>query len=343
MNKSLILVAVAGLAVLAAALFFTSNDATAPVLPPPAMDEPEPATAVPAVAPTNRAGETKREPLRVRSSFVPASWDATIEFPDGTEVDIRMITWQPDPPPVAGWQNLLDVYDLLVEEAEAGNAAAAWALYRGLQYCEESFTDRASYQLALNLLRSERVRIYPSGEQSKQLIEPGEAMQFHEQDLLERFQQCEGVTRDHQQNRIQWAEMAAHNGSFQAMREMAHHHGYTPEGLRWHELGWQQGHVSAADAISVFLQRGASDPENGQADYFRAYAYLYLNYKVYAEAMSLSQSPATMNRIVSMENTVRNLGGYLTPQEQAAAESLAARLLAENENCCLGGWNVVGR
>ena len=308
--------------------------------------EPDPVAQRPPPAPPGRsidhAPVVKPELIKTRSGFVPAVWDTTIEFPNGTKVDVQMKTWQPDPPPFTGWKKLVNAYDALVKEAEAGSPAAARELYRELKNCEEAHTDEASFQSALEYLKKERIQLYPTGERSKKPLH-GDDLVHAEEMMRERFIRCEGITPEHQENKIQWAEMAAHGGDFLSMRTMAREHGFTPEGLYWYEQGWLAGHASAADAMSIWFRNGAADPENQQPDHLRSYAYLYVNYKIYAAALARSSSPNSMNRIVSMENVVRGLGSYLSPKEQEQAEALAAQLLKENTNCCLGGWNVVSR
>lgn len=274
---------------------------------------------------------------------LPSPWESSIEFPDGSIVDVVMKPYRPDPPPLSGWSKLIHVFDALAEEAASGDAAAARVLYRSLKNCEEAFTDRVSYEKALDTLHKEGVQIYPSGEVTPKMLAGSLEMKHAEEDLTESFERCEGITADHHENKVQWAEIAAYAGDYWAMTEMAYLNGYTPQGLYWYEQAWLHGYAGAADSLSVYYREGAADSENGQPDYFRSYAYLYVGYKIYADALSRSTSPQAMNRIVSMENVVRQHGSFLSPEQQAQAESLAARLLEENGNCCLGGWQAIAR
>lgn len=207
---------------------------------------------------------------------LPAPWESSIEFPDGSIVDVVMKPYRPDPPPFSGWSKLIHVFDALAEEAASGDAAAARVLYRSLKNCEEAFTDRASYEKAINTLHEEGVQIYPSGDVTPKMLPGSLEMQHAEEALTESFERCEGITADHHENKVQWAEIAANGGDYWAMTEMAYLNGYTPEGLYWYEQAWLHG-------------------------------------------------------------------SFLSPEQQAQAESLAARLLEENGNCCRGGWQAIAR
>jgi len=272
-----------------------------------------------------------------------SSRDTVITFPDGTEVNIKLINWQPDPPPFYPTEKLIDMYDALVAEAEIGNAAAARTLYEALTICEMAFSDEASYQEALSLLRQKGVRSYPGDQHAQENIPPGLDTSHHEEMITEQYIKCQGITTRQKQNKIQWAEMAAHGGDFLAMRTMANEQGFTQEGFEWYEKGWKSGHASAADALSIWYRNGAPDSAGGKPDYISSYAYLLINFKIYENVFNSSNSPQAQNRIVDMENALLGIGGYLNPQDQVKAEELAVKLLQDNSNCCLGGWAAFGQ
>lgn len=345
-RTSTITLTIAAVALTGVATYFYSSGGNAPT------------SVVDAALPTTDTAQTTKQQAGVvtnqkqvkltrvaprRSGGSGRNWETTIEFPDGTSVDIQMKYWRPGASPFGSWERLIDVYDALVVEAEGGDAAAARILYEQLQFCEEAFADEQSYKAAIGILHKTGYQTYPNGDKSHApAADEMELVEF-EESISERYEMCRGITDDHKTNKIQWAEMAAHGGDYEAMQIMAHEVGYTREGLEWYAKAWDKGHVSAADALSIWYRKGAADPQNGQPDYLRSYAYLYVVYKVYENALQQSPSPRTRNRTVSMENTVRGLGAYLTPEQQAEAEAIAAGLLQENGNCCLGGWGGIGR
>lgn len=279
----------------------------------------------------------------IATSSERAERQTTIEFSNGEAVSISMIEWTPDLPPFYPTKRLLDMYGALVAEAESGSAAAARLLYQELTFCETAFVDYDEYQEALRKLREEGLRTYPGAENRSEKVHRGLDTTSHSEIITEGYEKCQGITQKHTENIIQWAELAAHNGDFLSMRTMANEKGFTPEGLEWYEKAWKAGHVSAADALSIWHRNGASETSGRQPDYLTSYAYLLVNYKVYEDALKSSGYPQAQNLIVSMDSALQGLGGYLSPQEQAQAENLAVKLLRENENCCFGGWAAFDR
>jgi len=270
----------------------------------------------------------------------PDDIPVTIEFPSGETVDVVLRHFWPDEPPVEIQPRLVDMYDDLVNLAESGNGASARYLNRALRGCRNVFRDKAAKDAAIEKLRSTGEITYPEGaEFPHQHVPAGRDIGEFIEVIEEQFTTCDGVSDEQIAYAEYWLNEAIKAGDFLATRDYAAEIGvYTDAGFQIQKKLWDQGHISAVNGLGMAYRHGVPSENNGEPDYVKSYAYGYVTFKLFEAALRGSNSPHAHNRLRSFENSLSGKGAYLTPEQQQAAIELAAKILKENENCCLGVW-----
>ena len=143
-----------------------------------------------------------------------------------------------------------------------------------------------------------------------------------------------GISAAQKDEALHWLELAAKAGDLLIVAEYAAELGDTPEALNIWETLWQnQGYSGSLSPLAIKYRKGVV---TGEPDYVRAYAYQFIELKLLQAAYESSASPHRASLLGAVEDSLRYTGGFLNPQQTAAAEALAKQLLAENPNCCSG-------
>ena len=142
-----------------------------------------------------------------------------------------------------------------------------------------------------------------------------------------------------------WAKKSAEAGDFLGIRDYARQIGFdSPESFALYANLWDQGHLSAAQALSLLHGRGITNHGTGQPNLIESYAFILISNQVLATALSregqrLSADPSqTTNQIQMMDQVLAQRGAFLTSGQQQDAEKLAVNLLRSNTSCCKGRW-----
>jgi|ADGO01.1.fsa_nt_gi hypothetical protein len=265
----------------------------------------------------NRSGRLVESPEAPENSQYPATKNVIVVFDDGTQIPVQLRRPKVVNPPYVQEGRLLDQYQALVDAAEAGDAAAARMLYVELKACMK-------YRRVMN-------RKTPL---SEEMVESMRALGLR----------CEGVSEELLETRKHWVRLAAEGGDYLARQSWAFELGKTVEAFRVMEAFWLDGNASALPLMSHLAQQGISaDSAGGEPDYVRAYAYnlIYLKLELAARARGEPWKPGAsprLDRYIAYEERLKQIGGFLSPQQQAAAEKLAIQMVSMNKHCCTGSF-----
>lgn len=254
----------------------------------------------------------KMEPL---TGAYAQEQDIVVRFSDGTVVPVRMRRPELIHPPYEPVGRLIDQYDDLVQAAEAGDAPAARMLYLDLLTCS--------------------LQKQAHGDQPSDGTE-------HTHGVEENPDRCKGLSEAHLQNIERWAQMAAEGGDYLGIQYWGGALGKTNEAFEVFSAFWRDGNASALQALSTLYAVGAPASSKGQPDWVSAYAYHFIYYKldeaVRTSGASWRSASRHIDTYLALGDHLRYLGGMLSPNQQQAAEALAAELLAENARCCVGNF-----
>jgi hypothetical protein len=284
-------------------------------------------------------GRTERRPppsTDVEQGRVAASpRKVGITFEDGTTipVELRPIRLAPAPFPVPA--RLADRYAELVRMAQQGDGAAARSLHKWLGVCQRAYGDETSLHNAIARLHADRVVISPDATRPPIVLPVGaDVKEFEKLELRRPYEFCSGITAQQKAEAPRWLDVAVQAGDFQAVQEYAVQLGDTAEALKiWDTLWQEQGFRGSLSPLAIRYSNGVA---GGPPDYVRAYAYKLIELKLLEAAYQDSASPNSRNMLGAMQESLRYTGGFLDPQQTAAATALAKQLLAENPNCCSG-------
>ncbi|HXV40911.1 MAG TPA: hypothetical protein VD701_08115 [Steroidobacteraceae bacterium] len=297
--------AIAAVAVMIWLGFYNDGSDSGAVTPTSAADANRTANQAPLQAAVPPAGPESGPSDRTKSRVV------AVGFPDGTSVTVRLLSMpHPGVRIEGGLTNLADFYRQVAPLARAGDSAAAFELARKLGQCKELLSRKDAVEPAPGQL--------PADPQWLDFCHGAEESVLDEADL--------------------WRQMAIDAGYYFAMQDLAREHRGTPQELEIWESLWQRGHVSALQVLKIRYSQGAS---GSPPDYVRAYAYTLIYSGLLQAAFSElpSPSPTQQMMLVTVEDSVRQAGSYLTPAETETAIALAASLLKDNQNCCIGRWH----
>lgn len=264
-----------------------------------------------------------------------------IEFGNGEIFDVPLKTHSPDLPNLPLQGIVAADYDVLAAAANNGDGAAARHLHRTLRVCEAAFRESEAFESAIKDFKRTGVLYYPDG--SHEEVPRGLSPLDLESMARDNFRLCDGVTDAQIEESDEWARVSAEAGDFLGMRDYARVVGYeTDEGVSLYQDIWNLGYVSAAESLSIFYGEGYPSETSGRPDYVRSYAYLLITKKVYTAALLRHEQPSgqAANRIKIMDDIVMGKAGYMTANQIAEAKEIAADLVKNNPNCCIGGWET---
>lgn len=258
-----------------------------------------------------------------------------ISFPDGETVAVQLKGLPPDPLWSRPVSRPIEHYAELRRRAIAGEATAAMWLYADLDYCRSAYADEASFQQALRQLRQGEVVKFPDPRRVPLKAHTAAEVTEFERLLRHPYEYCQGTTEQQMQEAETWLRMAADAGEYWAQQRAATLLGNNREGVAAWESLWAQGYTSALPPLAIYHHDGI---DGAPADYVRAYAYKLVNFKL-AEAGYRNPPTSMISPVLqAMQDSLDYSGGFLDPQQHAAAVQLAQRLLIENQNCCIGSW-----
>ena len=261
----------------------------------------------------------------------------TFFFDNGREVTVTLQQRPESVPYLYPTSRFIDIYDDLVLAAENGSSSAAVQLYLSLKGCQTAYSSQADLGQALAKIRDEGIIEWPGNSRPSETVPTGlDYTQFAE-NLASQYAQCQGVSSDQAFDIEQWARIAVDVGDYMGTRLLVEEIGPSQESFELWQNAWEQGHINAATGLLLLYRKGVPEHLNGQPDYIQTYAYQLVRNMMY-EAASEYSSYSNSNRLQAMDNALRGTGGFLTPQEQAEAENLAADLMESNANCCIGSW-----
>jgi hypothetical protein len=152
----------------------------------------------------------------------------------------------------------------------------------------------------------------------------------------EGIDRCEGLTEEQLQDPIRWARVAADAKDYFGRQLLGAALRKTPEGFQVFNDFWLDGNISGLPGISITYVTGAA---TGEPDFLRAYAHSLIYFKIVEAAHKAGVSRRSGSRAYSaLKDRLRYLSGNLNPAQQKEAETLAARMLADNKNCCVGSF-----
>jgi len=233
-----------------------------------------------------------------------------VGFPDGTNVPVQLRNMPFPGVRISGTPTTLsDFYQQLAPRARAGDAAAAHELARKLKQCKDTLTSDA-------LLAS-------GGEQPR----PGSQM----------LEFCSGVDSRLLDEEDMWRQIALDAGYYWALQDLARDLRGTLQEVEIWEALWERGHASALQVLKIRHSQGVA---GSPPDYVRAYAYKLIEFGLMQAAFTELPSPTPTQQmmLVTVEDSLRQAGSYLSPGETATAVALAVELLRNNRNCCIGKW-----
>lgn len=225
------------------------------------------------------------------------------------EVDVRGPRVAIPPEPVG---RLVDQYDELATAARGGNGAAASMLYVELNICEVHLQWKAK--------ASPTQRTFANAEPPA-----SEA-------------RCEDLSEAHFNDYVYWAQLAAESGDYMGRQYLGAALEPTPEGLADFESFWNDGNASALTAMAAYYGEGV---ESGEPDWVKAYAASRIYFKLSEASQGMARARGGHVRRFThqaMGEHLQYLSGMLNPGQQREAEALAHRMLANNENCCIGSF-----
>lgn len=282
-------------------------------------------------------GIAEKAPVRVPDAEAPIGKDVTVRFRNGKEVQINL-RQKPIPRPYFyPTERFLDLYDELELAAMSGHSAAAIQIFRSLKACQYAHRTKDELDRALERLRTDGIIEWPNGVREAETIPHGIEYGPFEQSMIDSYELCEGVSDEQANDAERWARLAAEAGDYMGIRLLTEEIGKTQESYELWQQAWEQGYVNGAQAMIIYYRDGIPESLGGEPDYIRMYAFQLIRNKLH-EAASQWASHSNSNKLAAMDNALRGTGGFLTPQEQEEAEALAAEILSEDRNCCLGMW-----
>lgn len=286
------------------------------------------------VEPGSQTASVERYP----ASRVAARAVAVV-FPNGVSVSVQLRGVPSPGVPISGSRaRLTDFYDQLAGRALAGEAAAAHELARQLQKCKGAYSDEASLNAAIMSLREQGFVTYADGRTSIKFQHDVGIERIEESELRRPFEFCRGIGSAQLEDAEKWQQMAMEAGYYWAWQDWARNLRGTPQELEaWNSL-WLRGHASVLQALTIRYREGVA---GSPPDYIRAYAYRLIEFGLMQAAFSQLPSPTPTQQmmLVTVEDTVRYAGSFLTPGETETAVALAVELLRNNQNCCIGRWH----
>lgn len=277
---------------------------------------------------TTGSRELPPRPLRRIPARSAQPLQLLLTLDDGTELPVSIRPFRMSS--IVRPERLADVYADLRRLAQNGDASAGYSLHRWLKECGRAHADEASLSKAVTRVRTEGVMTLGNGE-----TRPTNDVVRAEASLNQVFAFCQGISQEQRDESPAWLAMAASTGELFALRAQADELRHSPDQFvaAYKELWYKHGYSGALSPLAIMYKRGFA---GGQPDYVQVYAFQFAEFKLVERVYGQSVYPSHRNMLVAMEDSVRNTGSYLTPQETQQATELGVRLLKENQNCCVG-------
>lgn len=298
------------------------------------------AVEVNAVGETHAAGAKSEPPehleleyleLADRRAFEPFERVAKLTFPSGREVTVQLRQFDWIYPPFKPSAKFSESYDALVEAANNGDIPSARYIGDRLRHCQNAFSDRASLDNAISVLKDKRIVTYPPGSwREDEVLSSSADLTPLIAGLERRFGACEGISNDQKRNASLWSSRAAAEGDYFATRDLISADRNSKRSLElWQEL-LDAGYSMPFQEMAAYFFR-QSNSTDGRPDYFQSYAHLFAHSKLKETSFAYKNG---FDKVYDHEGLIA-LGDLLSAQERMQAEELAADMIENNPNCCI--------
>lgn len=265
------------------------------------------------------------------------SWrkSVTLQLEDGGQHTVLL---RRTPPVItAGTESIAAEYHQLRAAAEAGNANAAYALYKALHMCSIAPRNEEELDRAIELLHTQRhVRVLRPPYIA--VIPPGAELDGIESGLRQVTERCTGVTSQQISESKEWLDAALKGGvpwAFKAIAQsMPDESLYTLDGLRAWTAVWRTGSVAALSWIAKIHRHGVHDAAVPAPDPVRAYAHQFLYVRLMRESAAASGGQVANLVASRLEDDLSGWADSLTSADRQRAARIAREVLAANESCC---------
>ena len=263
-----------------------------------------------------------------------------VEFPDGSTVSVKMRPWEF--PELIEIGKVADVFDEFAGRARAGDVSAALSLAHELAQCRDfGYRSEEDLRNAIASLESEHIvqLAYTDG---KTEISPDEFgnvdLNYWRQELRSIYAKCQGLSQEQIFRDQEFIQLAYEAGSVPAIRLRAQALPPSEEKLSAFRLAWERGDYTATD----MLRRGYRENWDGHGtNPIKEYAYGLIAQELNRIAFSDRDGRVSDFFLMLMErSTLEQNAEVLTHAEYNQAIELAKRMLADNDNCCMGLWTV---
>jgi hypothetical protein len=241
---------------------------------------------------------------------------------------------------------LADDYQVLADAARRGDAAAAEALARALEYCARAYSDETSLSRARSILAAER-RFVPADGSPPLVFSSAEDIGAIARELLDDpYEYCQNHAGAEQTAAARgYLEQSAKAGNLFAIRSLARKLAKS-DASRAEELwraAWESGDTAATEHLGRYhLARGkalaAANDSRASSEQVVGFAYLLINTAVLEATIGASGTRAGRRLADAHRQNLDAAGAALNPQEHAAASAKAKDLLTSNARCCVSAW-----
>ena len=249
-----------------------------------------------------------------------------VGFPNGRKLkveyklDPRLDLPQPDP------NDLSNYIENLISLAEDGdNAYAADQVSELLGICSNAPRSYAALQQAVSA-PYDGSSIFPNAE----------SLNYY-------FEICKNVSNAQIATQGDYLDVALENGVYRAVSNTTNDllgvdNERRAELLR---ISWESGNIGLGSSIAADYYTGSLPELNGVPDYVTGYAYHLAQDTVIKSLWEQSSSIQAPQRILDIDQSLLSVASTLTPEQLLQSEALAVRLIEENENCCIGLWEII--
>lgn len=228
---------------------------------------------------------------------------------------------------------LADELEAFKMRAESGEGSVARALSNWLNRCNgRNFATDAEFEDFLD--HYQQTHTLPVTIQNQRVDVRKEPNSQIVDELKSDFEFCKAVPDSDIEASEMWLVAAAEAGNVDALMEMGRNHVGRGKGLKYLEESWLAGSIDGAGWLAKAYAT-QSNPED--RDFVSAYAYQ----KVYAtivrtdfERRGVADLSFNQSWMEADSAGLQNFSNQLNPSQLEAANSLAARILRENGNCC---------
>lgn len=264
-----------------------------------------------------------------------------LRFPDGSVSTVTLRPYEADVE-LLEIASLSDRFEELDRLARGGDASAAFSLAHSLQSCsQDAYETESEFRDAIAMLESELRVPNPQG---KGFVEWGSDFGDTDvegiiQELSDVHTMCRGVTRAQRSLAGEYLKLAADNGSFVALSQLAHQLPQTSdEKLRYLHDAWDEGDFNAALWIGAAYFNGTMGADT---DRVRGFAYQFVSLQITRLVFTDRQgtvSPVVQSILNGQNEKMNKRALELSHAEHAEALELAREILDSASGCCIGLW-----